>query len=184
MTRSGARPGDVVVVTGTLGDSAAGLALLTAGKGDIPAFAKLVERHLQPTARLNEGLLLAGAGATALIDISDGLVQDAGHLAEASGAGIEIRLDRIPTSEALQAAGKALGVNPAAWILAGGEDYELLATMNEEDARKAQARLGQNEDAPLAVIGVVVEEKGVRVLDAEGKLLNAPNGWDHFAAPA
>ncbi len=184
VTRSGARPGDVVVVTGTLGDSAAGLALLTAGKGDIPSFTKLVERHLKPTARLNEGLLLANAGATALIDISDGLVQDAGHLAEAGGVGIEIRLDRIPTSQALQAAGKALGVNPAAWILAGGEDYELLATMNEEDARNMQEQLKQSEAAPLAVIGVVVEEKGVRVLDADGELLNTPNGWDHFATPA
>lgn len=181
--RAGARPGDVVVVTGTLGDSAAGLALLTAAKGDITSFAKLVERHLQPTARLREGVLLAGAGATALIDISDGLVQDAGHLADASGVGIEIRLDQVPTSDALRAAGEVLGVNPGEWILAGGEDYELLATMNDESARAAQVRLSRDEGAPLAVIGAVVEGNGVRILDAAGKPLSVPEGWDHFAPP-
>jgi len=180
VARSGAQPGDVVVVTGTLGDSAAGLALLAAGRGGDARFQTLLERHLQPTARLAEGALLARAGATALIDISDGLVQDAGHVARMSGAKIEIRLDRIPTSEALQAAGDVLHVDPTRWALSGGEDYELLAALSERAIGDVAAEIEAVGGSPIRVIGRVIEGEGVTVRDADGRPLAARSGWDHF----
>lgn len=182
VTRAGAQPGDAVVVTGTPGDSGAGLALLAAGKGNDPRFAALVKRHLQPTARIFEGATLADHGATAIIDISDGLMQDAGHIARRSGVGIQIRLDRIPTSDPLRSAGDALGVDPTGWILAGGEDYELLATMVPSATGDVAAKMETSGCVAIAVIGVVVEGQGVTVVDADENPLEASPGWEHFSA--
>lgn len=184
VVRSGAQPGDVVVVTGTPGDSGAGLALSAAGKGDDPAFERLVRRHLEPTARLREADILARGGATALIDVSDGLVQDAGHIARLSEVGIEIMLEQIPTSGAVWAAGESLGIDPMGWVLAGGEDYELLAAMPQSAVPAAVDAVCQEGGVPPAVIGCVVEGEGVKVLDGQGRLVPVPKGWDHFSPKA
>lgn len=128
--RSGARPGDVVALAGRLGWSAAGLAVLRRGFSSPLA---VVSAHRRPTPPYAAGQVAADAGATAMCDVSDGLLADAGHIAEASG--VVLDLDRAALAQAclepvgpLQQVGSALGVDPMAWVLTGGEDHALLAT--------------------------------------------------------
>jgi thiamine-monophosphate kinase len=134
VTRAGARPADVVAVTGRLGESAAGLALLEAGH---TSPAGPVAAYRRPAPPYPAGPAAAALGATAMIDVSDGLVADLGHIAAASGVRIDIETARLPVPPALTAAAAALGLDPAApagspgplsWLLTGGEDHALAAT--------------------------------------------------------
>jgi thiamine-monophosphate kinase len=152
VTRGGARPGDTLVVTGELGAAAAGLLLLedTSLDGDD----SLRARQLDPTPRLAAGRALAAAGATAMIDVSDGLAGDAGHIAAASNALLLIDADALPIAPGVVAVASAAGRDPLEIAAAGGEDYELLAALPPEavaPAREALARL----DTPLTTIGKV-----------------------------
>jgi thiamine-monophosphate kinase len=123
--RSGARPGDVLAIAGRQGWAAAGLAVL--GRG-FRSPRTLVEAHQRPQPPYDAGPAAAEAGATSMIDVSDGLVADVGHVAEASGVAIDIHAGAFTLDEPLQAVGAALGVDPMQFVLAGGEDHPLVAT--------------------------------------------------------
>jgi thiamine-monophosphate kinase len=178
VTRGGARPRDLVAVTGELGGAAAAVELMEAGerRGD-PADrgASLLNRQLDPTPRLREGRALAKTGATAMIDISDGLGADAGHVASASESHLEIDLERVPVADGVA---EVAGGDEAALELAasGGEDFELLVTIPRErwdDAAQAMADTGTK----LTEVGYVTEGQGVTLrLPGGGEL--APRGFD------
>jgi thiamine-monophosphate kinase len=165
VTRAGARPGDLVAVAGRLGHSAAGLALLQAGRSE-PAV--LLEAHRWPQPPYDAGPEAARLGATSMIDISDGLGQDLGHVAAASGVRIDLDSARLGPDEALRAAAAALGVpDPLAWVLGGGEDHALAATFPP----------GTDLPGRWVSIGRVGAGSGVQ-LDSRPSGLLA--GWNHF----
>ena len=172
VTRSGARPGDRVVVTGDLGGSAAGLRLARSATGALEAGGReAVARHLRPRARIGEAAILARHGATAMIDVSDGLAVDLTRICEAAGVGVRLRLADLPV-------GPAAEVDDA---LAGGEDYELVATLPDDAAvEAARAELRETLGVPLTAIGEIVAS-GRSAIDAAGlERPLEPAGWDHF----
>lgn len=172
VTRAGARPGDVLAVTGALGASAAGLRVARSGrvKGDTER--ALLHAHLRPTARVGEGTVLARNGATAMMDVSDGLLKDLTRLAAASGVRATIRLRDVPVAEGATR-DDALG---------GGEDYELVVSLPGEEAfTAATAELRETYGTPLTAIGRIVEGRGVVDQDdGEAERPLGPTGWDHF----
>lgn len=174
LTRSGAQAGDLVFASGTLGDAAAGLAVLKREITGLDGSDDLIARHQRPEPQLALGQALRGV-ATAAIDVSDGLVADAGHIADVSDVGIEIDAHKLPLSGPVAEliAGDA---DMIALPLAGGDDYELLFTA-PETARDALAAL----DTSVIEIGRVGTGEGVRVLDRDGKIVDVPSGgWRHF----
>ncbi|MEP6476003.1 MAG: thiamine-phosphate kinase [Actinomycetota bacterium] len=171
--RSGARPGDVLAVTGALGASASGLRVARSGRVRGEADRALLLAHLRPTARVGEGTVLARHGATAMMDVSDGLGKDLIRLASASAVGASIRLRDVPVAEGATR-DDAMG---------GGEDYELLVTLPSEDAFvAAAAELAGSYGTPLTAIGSIVKGEVVTAVGDDG--VERPlvaSGWDHFA---
>lgn len=179
--RSGARPGDIVVVTGELGAAAGGLVLeRRADPGLIGSdWARgLLEAHHRPTARVAEGLTLAGAGATAMMDLSDGLLLDLSRLCAASQVGAHLDPNAVPVAEGLLVLSEATGLDPRALALSGGEDYELLATLPADGAEGLSQTFAERFGLALTKIGEIVEGEGLT--DDQGRELE-PEGWDHFA---
>jgi thiamine-monophosphate kinase len=175
VTRAGATPGQVVVLAGRLGYAAAGLALLTAGRGDHP----LADAHRRPHVAYEAALRLAECGATSMIDVSDGLVADLGHLAAASQVRIELASDDLPLPPELVEAALEVGADPLSWVAGGGDDHAFAATMSDADALRAMTRLADlPEPVPFTQIGHVVPGSGVVFLD---RTPSGPTGYDHFA---
>jgi thiamine-monophosphate kinase len=165
--RSGARVGDVLVVAGALGGAAAGLALLSAGRHDLAA----VAAHRVPDVPYGAGPLLATYGATSMIDVSDGLSGDLGHVAAASGVAFEVEVGLLPRHSAVAEAAAALGVTDVDWVLGGGEDHALVATLPPDRVAEAAAAV------PLTVVGRAVAGSGVTWIGADA----APASYDHFS---
>ena len=182
LLRSGARSGDLVCVTGTIGDAAAGLRFPFEGLFGTAASREacdaLRERLDRPTPRVAAGIVLRGA-ASACIDVSDGLIADLGHVARSSGVGIELAAAALPASPALLQAFDA--ATRLALQASGGDDYELAFTLppsRETAVLRDLAKVG----CGATRIGRVVDGTGVRLLDANGSEIALPRrGWEHFA---
>lgn len=164
VTRGGARPGDLVAVAGRLGWSAAGFAVLSRG---FRSPRSLVDAHRRPQPPYDEGPRAAGLGATAMVDVSDGLVSDLGHVARASGVAIRLETDAFHVPQEFVDTSRALNADPLQWLLTGGEDHALAATFPPD------------VDLPMAwsVIGRVEDGEGVLV---DGAPFEGPGGWRSF----
>jgi thiamine-monophosphate kinase len=174
LKRSGAVVGDSVYLTGTVGDAAAGLRDLRAGLRQ----GFLVARQLDPQPRVAAGVALAEAGlASAMIDVSDGVLADLTHVCELSGVGARLELARLPLSEEYRAAG---GADPFALALSGGEDYELLFCVPEGKGAEVEA-LCERQGLRVARIGEITRGSRVELVTAEGGVYApARRGFDHF----
>ena len=162
--RDGARPGDVVAVAGRIGYAAAGYTVLSRG---FRSPKLLVEAYRRPVVPYPAGPQAARLGATAMIDVSDGLVADLGHVAAASGVRVDLHRDALEVPDTLRDTAAAFAVDPYSWILAGGDDHALVATFPAGVALPEQWR----------VIGRVTDGSGVTV---DGEPYRGRPGWEHF----
>jgi thiamine-monophosphate kinase len=183
--RSGAQVGDSIFVTGFPGESRAGLELVLRPELRVqdPFRKKVLERHLTPQPRLREGQCLARSGlAHAMIDVSDGVLADLGHICDASGTGAHILADSIPVSEAAAEVCSAAGRDVLDWILTGGEDYELLFTADSGTATEIRKTLLDETGLPCHLIGHITDQAGtIRIGNGERVFPNSgARGWDHF----
>lgn len=186
--RDGAKQGDLIMITGTLGDSRAGFELIRDQQLLVSENARRQanQRHLTPQPRLLEGQMLGRYGKVhAMADVSDGLLGDLGHICRASRVGAEIWAQDIPVGEACLEVAAASGADGLDWALTGGEDYELLFTAGPDAVQEIEAMLLNETGTSCRVIGRVVSEpKAIRVLFADGSDATRNyqrSGWDHFA---
>lgn len=170
--RSGARPGDLLAVTGELGTGAAGLLAL---EHDVSGYERLIQRYLRPEPRIGAGRAAAGLGASAMMDLSDGLASDVRRVCERSGVGCEVDLNLLPVERDTTELAQFLGHDPAVLAATGGEDYELLICATEQilDA------LVESIDLPLTTIGEITQADVA--FKSGDKPVEGLSGWDHFA---
>ena len=186
LLRSGARPGDVIAVTGPLGRAAAGLAVLErpgAPEGvDAAALAEVTAAHLRPRPRVIEGTWLGEVGqVTAMIDLSDGLATDLAHIGEESGVHCRVDIDLLPIDQSTRGVARALGADALAWATGGGEDYELLLTCQPQAFGRLREGLERATGTRLHAIGAVTAPgAGVTFVDARGHQVSAAAGFEHF----
>ena len=172
--RSGARPGDLLALTGELGASAAGLLALEDGASGPE---RLVRRHLRPEPRVEAGLVAARLGVGAMIDLSDGLASDVRHVCERSGVGCRVDLDLLPVADDTREFVESLGHDPRILAATGGEDYELLISA----PAPVLDALAQSVQVPVTRIGEVTDGAEV-VFRRGGEPVEGLSGWDHFSA--
>ena len=171
--RSGARPGDLLAVTGELGASAAGFLLLKDG-ADEPK--RLVQKHLRPTPRVAAGRAAGRLGVGAMLDLSDGLATDVGRIAEASGVRCVVDLEKLPIAKDTRETAARFDRDAGELAATGGEDYELLIAAPEE----VMTALREGLELPLTEIGTVVEGEGTSFM-RNGQPVENLSGWDHFS---
>jgi thiamine-monophosphate kinase len=175
LRRDDARPGDAVAVTGPLGSSGGGLRALLDGRDESAVMHALIRRHMRPVPRIDAGRAAVTANVRCGMDISDGLVQDLGHICAASSVGAEISFESVPVDPSLVA---AYPEDARMMAATAGEDYELLLVAPGDVLARASAAL----QAPLTIVGRIVEgDPRVRLLDASGKDVAVEHaGWDHL----
>jgi thiamine-monophosphate kinase len=187
--RSGAREGDLILVTGKLGAAAAGLAYLReGGKAEIDGSEELRQAHLKPVPRVKEAAILIHSGMVgAMNDISDGLASELHEIVQASGCSARIWAERLPISQATALMARHMGADPRDWALYGGEDYELLLTIPGEKGSPLKARkLGRSlmkiTGTPLNFIGKILPVSGaVEIVQSDGEIEPLlPGGYNHF----
>lgn len=181
--RSGAKEGDIIGLTGSVGESAAGLHMLKLQSNDLRArYPRVVEAHLRPKPRVKAGALLASCGASAMEDVSDGLATDLCHICDESGLGCELGAHLVPLADDLRAIAGEVGEDPLNWALAGGEDYELLFTAPPESFDEAVKCL-VNHATPACRLGVMRPAAEGRILvKNSGERVNLGGvGYNHFA---
>ncbi|HHV61239.1 MAG TPA: thiamine-phosphate kinase [Firmicutes bacterium] len=205
LLRSGARPGDMILVTGHLGASAAGLELLLSSRGKDPGRdtscrdagsanpvsgyeryeERVLQAHLEPDPRIPEARVIARTGgATSMIDISDGLTSEINHICERSRVGARILADRIPIDEATLAVARSLGKDPLCWALNGGEDYELLFTVRPGAVDGIIKAVREATGTQVTAIGEIrPQEEGVSLVHPGGEVQRLEaRGFNHFIA--
>jgi thiamine-monophosphate kinase len=179
--RSGARPGDVILVTGYPGHSAAGLQLLlqSLASEDHP----LVRAYNKPFHRAREGRAVARTGCvTAMIDTSDGFLGDLGHICEESRVGALLALEKFPISEELREAARILKKEPHEFFLRDSDDYQLIITCGAKESDRIRSVIALTYDGPVTEVGKVTgPDQGIRLLLADGSEQSlSAKGWDHF----
>ena len=185
LCRDAARPGDIVVSTGYLGDSRAGLYLLLNNiPPDADDWQALFRAHVAPEPQLHEGRFLASqSGTHAGIDTSDGLSSDLGHIAEESQVGATLYGDKIPLSESLLNFCSRFNFDPIEYALSGGEDYTLLCTIAPESAEDIAAKFQTEFKRPLFRIGEINDTRDLEIIHPDGSTKPiTPTGWNHFKA--
>jgi len=183
VSRSGAAVGDLVMVSGCLGEAAAGLAICQKGWQGREEWRQLVDAHLDPVPKVALGRVLAASGLVhAMMDLSDGLATDLAHICAESRVGAVVRAEEIPLSAALQDAARACGHSALDWALSGGEDYQLLFTLSEADLPGLCRLLAASgRDEALHPVGRIVEGRGVH-LEEEGDVREISyTGYEHFS---
>jgi len=184
--RSGAKPGDMIWVSGSLGNAAAGLELCRRGQCRYPEnsgqWQQLIHAHLDPEPQVALGRILSTSGLVhAMMDISDGLATDLAHLCEESGVGAEIQQDMLPVSVILENAATELAADVFDWILKGGEDYQLLFTTGTSAEQDLLQLVSEKSVREISCIGRIIEEPGVFLChDGERRDISY-QGYDHFA---
>lgn len=186
MLRAGARIGDAIAVTGFLGDSAAGLALLNLEpEAQDDDAVHVMAAHRSPTPRIREGHAIAQAGmATAMDDLSDGLASDLSHIVESSRVGAVIRAEALPISDSTLRVASRVGRRAVDLALHGGEDYELLFTAPPARLDELHSVVAKETGTPVTVVGEILppEEGALLELEDGTRIPLSATGWDHFRA--
>lgn len=183
LRRDAAEPGDAVWLCGPVGDSAAGLSILLGRSRQVSDenTAFLVQKHNRPLPQVRMGRILLEAGiSNCAIDVSDGLLQDLGHICESSRIGAELQLEEIPLSRSIRDLAAANQVDPYSWALRGGEDYSLLFTVKPDSEKKLRTVM-EREDIQAVPIGKIVRGKRIQVYSGGKEIDTGPDGgYDHF----
>lgn len=182
ITRKGARPGDILLTTGYLGDARGGLMVLldnNAARNDFEEY--LFFKHINPQPQVNEGRFFAQSGlVVSMLDVSDGLSSDVRHLTEDAGYGAVIWAEALPLSPQLQAFAARKGLNPIEMALSGGDDYTLLLTCRPQNKDRLMREFAQTFNRPLYAIGEICAAQGFSLRQNGKETELKATGWDHF----